>query len=62
MEKEMNIENISSQGLPPETRTSTPVNHQSLIELKEIQTILYLGMKGKLALTGLERHRVDTFA
>ena len=62
MEKEMNIENISSQVLPPETRISTQMADQSVIELKEIKTILYLGMKGKLALTGFERHRVDTFA
>lgn len=58
----MNIENIPSQGLPPESRISPQATEQSLIELKEIKSILYLGMKGKLALTGFERHRVDTFA
>lgn len=58
----MNIENISSQVLPPETRVSSQGTDHGIIELKEIKTILYLGMKGKLALTGFERHRVDTFA
>jgi hypothetical protein len=58
----MNIENISSQVLPPETRILPPATHQSVINLNEIKGILYLGMKGKLALIGFERHRVDTFA
>jgi hypothetical protein len=62
MEKEMNIESVSSQVLPPETRTSTQVADQSVIELKEIKSILYLGLRGKLALMGFEQHRVDTFA
>jgi hypothetical protein len=58
----MNIEYISSQVLPPESRIVTPATQQSVIDLNEIKSILYLGMKGKLALTGFERHRVDTFA
>jgi len=58
----MNIESISSQVLPPETRISTQGTDHSIIELKDIKSILYLGMKGKLALTGFEQHRVDTFA
>ena len=58
----MNVENVSSQVLPPETRTTTQAIDQSIIALKEIKSILYLGMKGKLALTGFEQHRVDTFA
>lgn len=58
----MNIESVSSQVLPPETRPVPPEGAQSVIDLNEIKSILYLGMKGKLALTGFERHRVDTFA
>jgi hypothetical protein len=58
----MNVENISSQVPPPESRTMPPVSPQSVIELNEIKSILYLGIKGKLALAGFERHQVDTFA
>ena len=58
----MNVENVSSQVLPPETRISAQGTDHSIIELKDIKSILYLGMKGKLAPTGFERHRVDTFA
>jgi hypothetical protein len=61
-EREMNVETVSSQGLPPESRGSTQAAEQIVIELKEIKDILYLGMKGKPSLTGFEQHRVDTFA
>jgi hypothetical protein len=58
----MNVETVSSQVLPPETRIAQQATEPTIIDLKEIKSILYLGMKGKLALTGFERHRVDTFA
>lgn len=58
----MNIESVPVSVLPPETRTPPHGAEQRLIELKDIKSILYLGMKGKLALAALERHRVDTFA
>jgi len=58
----MNVESVSSQVLPPETRSMPPAGRQSVIDLNEIKIILYLGMKGKLALPGFEGHRVDTFA
>jgi hypothetical protein len=58
----MNVESVSSQVLPPETRSSPQAGKQSIIDLNEIKIILYLGMKGKVALPGFEGHRVDTFA
>ena len=58
----MNVETVASQVLPPETRNLPQTTDQSVIALKDIKSILYLGMKGKLALTGFEQHRVDTFA
>ena len=58
----MNVETVASQILPPETRNLPQTIDQSVIALKDIKSILYLGMKGKLALTGFEQHRVDTFA
>lgn len=53
----MNIGNI------PSIQTSNETAAQlSVIQLKQIKSILYLGMKGDLTVEQLEPHNIDTFA
>jgi hypothetical protein len=35
---------------------------QEVIDLRQIKSILYLGVKGKITVPNGETHRVDTFA
>lgn len=58
----MNIETISSVKLPPDSRGSPVSLEPQVINLDEIKTILYLGVKGRIYASGAESHRVDTFA
>jgi len=58
----MNIEHISSNQLSPETRPQGASGGQEVIDLRQIKSILYLGVKGKLILPASETHRIDTFA
>ena len=54
----MNVESIPAARPPAESRPATP--ELSVIQLEEIQSIVYLGVKGQLL--PAESHRVDTFA
>jgi hypothetical protein len=58
----MNIESISSAQTPPETRNSIDNSGQAVIDLQQIKSILYLGVKGKISVPAVESHRIDTFA
>jgi hypothetical protein len=46
----------------PETRPQGASGGQEVIDLRQIKSILYLGVKGKLTVPAGEIHRVDTFA
>jgi hypothetical protein len=58
----MSIESISSNQPSPETRTQLSGGTQEVIDLQQIKSILYLGVKGKITVPAGETHRVDTFA
>ena len=58
----MSIESISSNQPSPETRTQSSGGAQEVIDLRQIKSILYLGVKGKIAVPAGETHRIDTFA
>jgi hypothetical protein len=58
VETAMNVENIPAARPPAESRPTTPV--APVIQLEEIQSIVYLGVKGQVL--PAESHRVDTFA
>lgn len=58
----MNIETVSS-GIPlPDSRSAPAAPEPQVIPLEEIQSIIYLGVKGTVHLNSSESHRVDTFA
>ena len=46
------------------TMQSNPQNaiKRNIIDIKEIKTILYLGIKGNINLPPAENHTIDTFA
>ena len=54
----MNVENITIK--PAEARPAPSIPEPSVIQLEEIQSIVYLGVKGQVL--PAESHRVDTFA
>jgi hypothetical protein len=54
----MNIENITMK--PAEARPVPSTPEAPVIQLEEIQSIIYLGVKGEVL--PAESHRVDTFA
>jgi len=56
----MNVESISSSQQSPEMRIQP--GGQEVIDLRQIKSILYLGVKGKITVPKGETHRVDTFA
>ena len=56
----MSVESISSNQTSPEMRI--PPGGQEVIDLRQIKSILYLGVKGKITVPNSETHRVDTFA
>ena len=58
----MNIEHISSNQPSPETRPQGASGGQEVIDLQQIKSIIYLGVKGKITAPAGETHRVDTFA
>jgi hypothetical protein len=58
----MNIETVSSSKPLPDSRPSIPTAEPPVIQLEEIQSIVYLGVKGTAHLSSAESHRVDTFA
>jgi hypothetical protein len=57
----MNVESVSSNQPSPDTRLQSG-NGQEVIDLQQIKSILYLGVKGKITVPAGETHRVDTFA
>jgi len=57
----MNIEHISSNQPPPEVQPQGSGGGEEVIDLRQIKSILYLGVKGKLAVPAGETHRIDTF-
>ena len=58
----MSVESISSNQLSPEPRIQTAGETQEVIDLRQIKSILYLGVKGKITVPNGETHRIDTFA
>jgi hypothetical protein len=56
----MNVESVSSNQPSPETRVQP--GGQEVIDLQQIKSILYLGVKGKITVPTGETHRIDTFA
>ncbi len=54
----MNVENVTIK--PTEARPAPSTPEPPLIQLEEIQSIIYLGVRGHVL--PAERHRVDTFA
>jgi hypothetical protein len=57
LEKDMNIGNI-----PSVQKNNETVAQPSVIQLEQIKSILYLGVKGDLNIDQLEPHNIDTFA
>jgi hypothetical protein len=55
LEKDMNIDNI-----PSVQNSKEATVRPSVIQLKQIKSILYLGMKGDLKIDQV--HNIDTFA
>ena len=56
----MNIETVSSNIPLPDSRSAPAAPEPQVIQLEDIQSIVYLGVKGTLP--PVESHRVDTFA
>jgi hypothetical protein len=59
--REMSVESISSNQQPSEMPIQ-PAGGQEVIDLRQIKSILYLGVKGKIKVPNGETHRIDTFA
>jgi len=57
----MNVESISSNQ-PSSEMPIQPAGGQEVIDLRQIKSILYLGIKGKIKVPNGETHRIDTFA
>lgn len=58
----MNIDTVSSMKHPPDSRPAVEPVMPPVINLDEIKSIIYLGVKGRIEPAGAENHRVDTFA
>ena len=56
----MNVESVSSNQPPGEIRIQAGA--QEVIDLRQIKSILFLGVKGKITVPNNETHRIDTFA
>jgi len=56
----MNVENILPPRPPAEARPAPSTPEPPVIQLEEIQSIIYLGVRGQVL--PVESHRVDTFA
>ena len=56
----MNFENISPAWPQADSRPTPATPEPQVIRLEEIQSIIYLGMKGEFL--AAERHLIDTFA
>jgi len=56
----MNVENVASARTLPDVRPVPSSPDPPVIQLEDIQSIVYLGVKGTLP--PVESHRVDTFA
>jgi hypothetical protein len=56
----MSVESISTSQTSPELHIQ--LGGQEVIDLRQIKSILYLGVKGKVTAPSGESHRVDTFA
>ncbi len=57
----MSVESISSNQQSSEMPIQ-PAGGQEVIDLRQIKSILYLGVKGKIKIPNGETHRIDTFA
>jgi hypothetical protein len=60
----MSVDQLPIAPMSSETRYPAGVaaGGQAVINLQEIKSILYLGVKGKVPLPASESHRVDTYA
>ncbi len=58
----MSVESILSNQTSPDIRTQLAGGAQEVIDLRQIKSILYLGVKGNVAVPNGETHRIDTFA
>ena len=56
----MNVENISPAWPQADSPPTSATPELPVIRLEEIQSIIYLGMKGEFL--AAERHLIDTFA
>jgi hypothetical protein len=62
VERAMNIDTISSVNPPPDPRPAVEPVELPVINLDEIKSIIYLGVRGQMLPGVAENHRVDTFA
>jgi hypothetical protein len=58
----MSVESISSNQPHPDIPIQPGNGAQEVIDLRQIKSILYLGVKGKITVPNGETHRIDTFA
>ena len=58
----MSVESISSNQPHPDIPIQPGNGVQEVIDLRQIKSILYLGVKGKITVATGETHRIDTFA
>jgi hypothetical protein len=58
----MSVESISSNQPHPDSPIQPGNGAQEVIDLRQIKSILYLGVKGKITVPNGETHRIDTFA
>ena len=58
----MSVESISSNQPHPDIPIQSENGAQEVIDLRQIKSILYLGVKGKITVPNGETHHIDTFA
>jgi hypothetical protein len=60
----MSIDQLPIAPMSSETRyaAGAAASGQPVINLQEIKSILYLGLRGNIPLPAAESHRVDTYA
>jgi hypothetical protein len=56
----MGIEVLNKPNIPPQKIETVP--RETVIDIKDIKSILYLGIKGEILIPVEEKHTVDTYA